>query len=344
MPKNVLQKKHTVTKRNLLNDIRPHGMTLQELRFFVIYLSRINPMDESTRVVRFTIPDYQAIMGLSDKPNVDFLKKSIDGLLSKITGNRLPSGGFERFPCFKKGVVDQDEHGEWYAEINASDDALPLFFDLQREYFKYQLWNTLRLKSMNQLRMYEILKQYEKVGFRIITIDELKNLLGIDKKEYELYNNFKEKVLNVCKEALANYTDIYFTYEPYGKKGQGGKILELKFNIYKNKDFDDPLTLDKFIKTNVILSKKDDVIDEPETRYNERIELFSDALDYMFDIEQMKVIYHLMLEKVPDFFHDDLQCYRYLIRKLKDFQRLDKQNDGIKNKFAYFRKMIGSDD
>ena len=35
-------------------------------------------------------------------------------------------------------------------EINASDDALPLMFDFKNRYFKYELWNALRLKVVHR--------------------------------------------------------------------------------------------------------------------------------------------------------------------------------------------------
>ena len=47
-----------------------------------------------------------------------------------------------------------------FYEIDAHDRALPLMFDFKNKYFKYELWNALRLKSPNQVRMYEILKQW----------------------------------------------------------------------------------------------------------------------------------------------------------------------------------------
>jgi plasmid replication initiation protein len=116
-----------------------------------------------------------------------------------------------------------------YVEI----DALPLMFEFREHYFTYELWNALSVKSSNQLRMYEVLKQYEKTGCRIIAVDRLKELLGISKDEYPRYDNFKAKVLEPCKQALSMHTDICFEYEPHGCKGRGGKILQLKFTIKK---------------------------------------------------------------------------------------------------------------
>ena len=51
-----------VQKRNVLNELRANNLTLQELRFFSIYLSKINPRDTSTRIVRFKLSEFQKIM------------------------------------------------------------------------------------------------------------------------------------------------------------------------------------------------------------------------------------------------------------------------------------------
>ena len=72
-----------VEKRNVLNELRANNMTVQELRFFSIYLSKINPYDINTRRVRFLIEDFQKIMGFG-KLNVGQLCASTDRLLCKI--------------------------------------------------------------------------------------------------------------------------------------------------------------------------------------------------------------------------------------------------------------------
>ena len=205
-----------VEKRNVLNELRSNSMTVQELRFFSIYLSKINPWDISTRNVRFTITDFQRIMGFG-KLNIGQLRASTDSLLSKIVHVPTERGGYSSFQLFKRCRVDKNENDEWFVEIDAHDDALPLMFEFKNKYFKYALWNALRLKSPNQIRMYEILKQYEGLGKRELTISDLKALIGIDKKEYDRWNNFKIRVLDSCQQALKENTDICYTYELLGE-------------------------------------------------------------------------------------------------------------------------------
>ena len=163
--------KAIVEKRNVLNELRSNNLTLQELRFFSIYLSKINPYDKKTRAVKFPLSDFQKIMEFG-RLNIQQLKESTDNLLRKIVHIPLDNGGFKGIVLFEQCEVNKDCNGSWYVEISASHAALPLMFDFKDRYFKYELWNALRLKSSNQIRMYEILKQYENLGKREISVKE----------------------------------------------------------------------------------------------------------------------------------------------------------------------------
>ena len=165
-----IKKHNLIEKRNVLNEVRQNNMTLQEIRFFSIYLSKINARDSSTRVVKFPLEDFQKIMEFG-RLNIRQLENTTDSLLQKIVKVRSEDGGYTAFQLFKRCKVFKDETEQWYIEIDAHDDALPLMFEFKKEYFTYELWNALRLKSSNQLRMYEILKQYEKVGSRKVSVN-----------------------------------------------------------------------------------------------------------------------------------------------------------------------------
>ena len=234
-----------VEKRNILNEIRQNNMTLQQLRFFSIYLSKINARDVSTRVVRFPLSEFQKIMGIG-RMNIQSFKNTVDSLLRNIIHIPNSSGGLDAFTLFKKCSLFKDDYDNWYVEINASDDALPLMFDFKSRYFTYELWNALQLKSVNQIRMYELLKQYEHLGKREIEVSELRELLGISKNEYQRLERFRTKVLDSCQKALSENTDICFTYER-GKVGERGKWLTIVFHIRKNENYIDRLSLKDFI-------------------------------------------------------------------------------------------------
>lgn len=328
--------KELVEKRNVLNEIRRNNMTVQELRFFSIYLSKINSRDISTRVVRFPLSDFQKIMEFG-RLNINQLRVSTDSLLSKVVSVPNEKGGYTSFQLFKECTVSQDDYGDWYMEIDAHDKALPLMFDFKKNYFTYELWNALRLKSPNQVRMYEILKQYEYLGKREIKVTELRELLGINPKEYPRWERFRTRVLNSCQQALAENTDITYTYER-GKVGNGGKWLTIIFHINKNPKFVDKLSLNEFIEQQDIETGIDQKTDEIGIQLSkELIEQLSSACKNEFTAEELQELYTLISA-----FIDEQGRVSYLATKYSELKYRATQNE-IYKRYGYIRKLIKSD-
>jgi plasmid replication initiation protein len=224
-----LNGKEWIEKSNSLNELRPNTLKLQEYRFFCIYLAKINARNEDSRIVRFPVDEFQQIMELG-RVNITHMKETTDKLLSQIVHIPREDGGYDSFQLFKKCVVGRDNFGRWYVEINAHDEALPLMFNFKEKYFKYRLENVLTLKSLNQIRLYELLKAREHIGGTLdISIDILKQKLGIGKKQYPRWNNFKARVIEPCREALQGNTDICFTYVPIK---EGNRIVGIRFTVY----------------------------------------------------------------------------------------------------------------
>ena len=349
-----IKKNYLVEKRNVLNELRSNEMSLQELRFLSIYLAKINARDVSTRVVRFTLPEFQKIMEMG-KLNIKQLRGTVDGLLTKIVevpldnpDDKVPveKQSFVRFQLFKRAVFGLDANGERYIEIDAHDDALPLLFDFQKDYFTYELWNAIWLKSVNQFRMYEILKQYEHRGERIISIKDLRRFLGIREGDYQRFNNFKTRVLDACQQALATNTDIKFSYEPAVKKGKGGKVEYLRFIIAKNRNYKDGLSLSNFLDQETL--NRHTVIDTEEYKEkgpdyfeDEVYPFLSDACENEFSRAEIQVLYNLVLKAIPirpkqDFL---LDAYHYLKRKHDELKWRAEKTE-IKNRMGYLKKII----
>lgn len=334
-----IKKDHLIEKKNVLNEMRSYNMKLQELRFFSIYLSKINPRDLSTRLVRFPLSEFERIMELVRVQAKD-IKPVVDSLLCKIVHIPTKNGGFTAFQLFKECKVDHGEDGVWYVEIDAHDKALPLMFEFKDHYFKYELWNALRLTSSNHLRMYEILKQYEKMGERTFKIDELRSLLGIEKKEYPRWDRFQDRVLNSCQNALAEKTDLKFSYEPLRC---GRKFTAIKFKIEKNTDYIDQLTLAEFI----------DEQDEEEeavilvNKYEKHLELLAEACNSEFTNAEMQVIFNFVVIKIPydsgkSLARLDIDRFEWLKIKYDELNaRADRPDlSPLKNRFIYFKKVL----
>lgn len=358
MPDNIF-KTAIVEKRNVLNELRSNNMTLQELRLFSIYLSKINPWDKSTRVVRFPLDDFRRIMGLGADMNMTHFRYTVRHILQQVIEVPNENGsGYSAFQLFKKAVVEKDSNEEWYVEFNAHDDALPLMFDFKNRYFKYELWNALRLKSPNQVRMYEILKQYEKLGKRELAITELRELLGVGKNEYSGrtgWSDFKKKVLDSCQQALRENTDICYTYER-GKVGRGGKWLSVIFYITKNTEYVDQLTLDEFIERQPEPKplQPDTVGDDGEFIGQQSLfgapaeehsygsdlsDILGSACDDEFSAAQIQVLQPLVVKLC---FGDDIARHDFLCQKYREMCAYA-ERESIKSKhsrFLYLKKML----
>ena len=359
-----------IEKSNALNEVRNNRMTISQIRLFSIYLSKINPRDKKTREVIFKLDEYAKIMQFK-QVNTTRLVKTAENLLGLTvkyfdkTGEYSSDGliGFVICQIFKRFKLYKDENdGEWYVSIDCHDDVLHLMFDLQKYYFTYELWNALQLTSPNQQRMYEILKQYEKIGERVVTVKDLREWLGIEPTQYPQWERFKTRVLDASQEALARYTDIKFNWEVTGKRGKGGKINALKFTIEKNCDYQRQYTIDDYL-----VEQKIEYEDEPERFerprdegnvdltdldesgyvkstgrhpvYEERITYLMTACGGEFNRDEMVVLYNEMREAVPHIISNKHDVHDYLQKKYNEMQM---RNPG-KSRFGYLRKMIIGD-
>ena len=236
-----LSKNYDVVKRNILNQLCTEQYTLPELRLFAVYLSRIDTRDSSTnpasRKVRFSLDEFKDLTGLKRVCKSDILP-SLKHLLSRQRIEESPDNTEENckvklFNLFSGAYFEKSQGGANFVEISATDEAIPYLFNIKREFVKYKLWNILQLTSKNQIRMYEILKQYLTIGRFECSIDRLKYLLGIPAEKYPDFRNLKRSVIDKCQEALKQHTDISFTYE-CGKLAARGKWEAIIFYIEPN--------------------------------------------------------------------------------------------------------------
>lgn len=59
----------------------------------------------------------------------------------------------------------------------------PYLLGLKETYTKYRLGYVIHFKSEYSFRMYELMKQYEPIGERTITIEEMKELFMIETRQ-----------------------------------------------------------------------------------------------------------------------------------------------------------------
>lgn len=114
--------------------------------------------------------------------------------------------------------------------VKFSFDSLiaPFLFEIKKNFTKYPLKLVIKLRSTYSIRIYELLKQYAKIGERKFDLMELRQLLGIEDDLYPRFFDFKKRVIEPAQKEIAAHTDIEFTYS---KIKQKRSIVGLVFTI-----------------------------------------------------------------------------------------------------------------
>jgi len=104
------------------------------------------------------------------------------------------------------------------------------------------------LKCSYAIVLYEFLRDYLTAhSVPTMTIEDFRNILGISKNEYKLFQNFKVKVLNPATEEVNLKTDINCRYELIKETGVRNKYSHIRFFVNKKTG---NLTYEKNQKTN----------------------------------------------------------------------------------------------
>ena len=109
-------------------------------------------------------------------------------------------------------------------------------FDFKEHYIKAKGMNIFELNSPNQILMYFYICKQFGLGKKDIevSVEELRDWLGIKPNEYQRFGDFNNWVLRTCEKALREHSDLCFTYEK-GKMGAHGKCETIKLHIKENK-------------------------------------------------------------------------------------------------------------
>ncbi|MCU0469369.1 MAG: replication initiation protein [Arcicella sp.] len=205
-----------------------------ETRVFAYMLTLIKPNDIDFTGYKINVGDIVREFSLNNSGKIyEELKKASEKLLSKkVQIERVTNEGITEIldTYLVISTARPKESTESYIKLSFHPDLKPFLLELKKRYLVYDIRNILSLSSVYSIRLFELLKQYQKIGKRKFRVDELKMLLSIEPNEYQLYGHFKEVIKRAEKE-LNDFTDIYFTFEEEIVKK---KVISIIFYIYEN--------------------------------------------------------------------------------------------------------------
>lgn len=267
-------KKSIVKKSNDLNEAQ-YSFSIWETRVFIKLLSMIGMNDNEFKEYIIDIGDFIKEINVDkNKNSYKLIKKAAESLLQKIVviDRKLEDGTIERLktPIVIGVKHNLDTHS--YLKMSFHPDLKRDLLELKNKFLIYDAKNVLSLSTPFSIRIYELSKQYEKIGKRIMTVDEFRAFLKIEDK-YPNHYHLRTKIIEPSISHINENTDINLTYSEIKR---GRKVIKIQFDILSK----EKAVVDEVYKTLKALGVKESSIKSWREKY--------DDLHIMKRIEYMK--------------------------------------------------------
>ncbi len=224
-----------------------YSFDVWETRFFYTLVSMIDKSDEDDKVYRIWFSDIKKLFRLeNNKQSYKFLRDAAESILSKSVKIKWDDeGGIplqERFTLFTtvRSIQEGSEHlvadKNLYIDIKILKEVRPFFLDIKKRfdpkihrYTSYDIRNIVSLKPYGT-RIYELLKQYQKIGERVLTVKKLKEMFNIT-DEYKRFFDFYKYVISKSIKDINKHTDLYIPPEKVEKIKKGRNVYAIRFFI-----------------------------------------------------------------------------------------------------------------
>lgn len=222
-----------VTQANELVEAR-YNLTLGEQRLIFTMISCIQPDDDDFKPYRVSITELAEFLGIDKNHIYSDCQKITKKLLEKVLEIKEPGR------LLQTHWVSSADYVAGSGMVMLTFDPLlrPYLLQLKGNFTSSKLEMLLSFKSQYTMRMYSLLKQYERLKGRDIELDKLRNTLGLGVDQYKLYADFKRTILEATKRELTEKSDLYFDFEEikYGRR-----VGAIRFSIFTKKLIRDDL-------------------------------------------------------------------------------------------------------
>jgi plasmid replication initiation protein len=216
----------TVAQHNELVKAR-FNMSLMETRLFIALLARINKGDTDFSLCRIPISEVSSNVD-GGKAYVE-VKEAVIKLSSKvIMVETVDHNGKREIISDPLMATCRYKDGAGFIVAQLNNFVKPYLLQLKGNFTVAEIKVLLQLRSYYSYRIYWLLKSYSYNSNAFgISIEELKNMIGIE-SQYPNFYDFKKWVLLVSQKELIN-TDMSFTFEEI-KEGRSVKYVNFNIN------------------------------------------------------------------------------------------------------------------
>lgn len=219
---------YLVTQGNSLIEARQKmPLTVREQKLILVMVSMIEPSDDDFKDYEISIRDFHKLLGLEGREHYTEMKNMMQSLLSKVVEIPTEKGWTMTHWVSTATYIK----GEGKLQLRFAAELKPYLLQLKNAFTSYKLNAILPLKSVYSIRLYELLKKWQQVQKWSCTVEELRGKLGALNKSYDVYGNFKNRVLDPSVTDLNNQTDLLIEFNEVKK---GRKVVQIEFIIKRN--------------------------------------------------------------------------------------------------------------
>ena len=185
--------KAMVTKHNKLIQAK-YSLTLQEKRLIYWLISEISPDDRDFKPYRVSVKELTTFLGMENNNRIyQQMAQVTERLMRRVMKIEEP----ENELLLQVAWVSSARYhlGKGCVDISFDPQLKPYLIQLKSHYTSIELRYAIHLHSVYAMRIYELLKQYRKIGERVLPIVELRDILGILPRKYQYINDFRRYVI-----------------------------------------------------------------------------------------------------------------------------------------------------
>ena len=215
---------HLVTQKNeLVEAHHVDPLSVNEQKVVLTMISMIEPTDDDLKTYLLSVRDFAEMSGLKGESTYSEIKKISKTLVSKVV--EIPIGKKDWIVATWASSV-RYRSSEGTVEFSFDSKLKPYLLQLKNQFTSYRLSNILNLKSTYSIRLYELMKKWQHLGYWECSVDDLRGFLGAKSvKSYSVYGNFKNRVLSPALVELNEKTDVQISFVEI-KKGRSVERIE----------------------------------------------------------------------------------------------------------------------
>lgn len=225
-----------VIKSNELIQQRTHMLSVQEQKIVLFLISQLKPDQKEFEYQTFDIIDFCDMCGIDNHSGKNYaaLKNAIKSLSDRsmwVLGETERGAKETLMRWLLKAEI---EPGSGKVGVMIDPDMKPYLLELKARYTQFDLIYTLGMKSKYSVRMYEILKSYERIGEPVnFTLERFKDAVGA---EYDRWVDVKRRIVEPAVKEINRLSDLSVMYTTRTK---GKAVVGLSFMLRSKRSFEE---------------------------------------------------------------------------------------------------------